>query len=79
MQNRVNRFFVAIHDLQDAFWQARFLGQFRQHQWHGGITLGWFEDERITASDGGREHPHRDHGREVERCDACGDPQCLTH
>ncbi len=79
MQDRVNRFLVAIDDLNDTFGQARFFQQFGQHQGHGWITLGRFEDEGVAADDGGGEHPHGDHGGEVERRDTCGHAKGLAH
>ena len=79
MQDRVHRFLVAVDDLQDALGQARFLGQFRQHQRHGGVTLGWLEDEGVAAGDGRGEHPHRDHRGEVEGRDARRHAKRLTH
>ncbi len=79
VEDRVDGFFVSVHDLQDAFRKARFFHQFGQHERHGWVTLGWFEDKRVAACDGRGEHPHRDHGREVERRDACTNAKRLLH
>ena len=79
VDDRVNRFFVAVHDLQDAFWQACLFHQFGQHQRHGRVAFRRFEDKGVAAGDGGREHPHRDHGGEVERGDARADAKGLLH
>jgi hypothetical protein len=43
-----------------------------------GISLGRLQDEGIPAGDRDRVHPHRHHGREVERGDAGDHAQWLT-
>ena len=44
----------------------------------GRVLLRRLEDERVAAGDGVAEHPHRHHGREVERRDAGHDAQRLA-
>ena len=41
VEDRVNRFLVAVDDLQHALGQARFFHQLGQHQRHGGVTFDW--------------------------------------
>ena len=79
VEDRINRFLVAVDDLQDTVGQARLLHQFGQHQRHGWVPLGWLEDERIARRDGRAEFPHRDHGREVKRSNSRRNAQWLTH
>jgi hypothetical protein len=62
---------VAVHDVEDARRQAGLHHQLGQAHRHGRIALGRLEDEGVAAGDGRTHHPHRDHGREVER----GDPR----
>src|SRR6476659_4698057 len=43
------------------------------------VALARLEHERVAARDRDREHPHRDHRREVERRDAGHDAERLAH
>ena len=79
MQDRVDRFFIAVHDLQNALGQTGFFEQFRQHQRHRGVALGGFQDKGVAAGNGRRKHPHGNHGWEIERGDARRDAKRLTH
>ena len=79
VEDRIDRFLVTVHHLQDALGQAGLFHQLRQHQRDRGVTLRRFQDKGVAAGDGGGEHPHRDHGGEVERCDARGDAKRLAH
>ena len=79
VQQRVHSHFVAMHDVEHAVGQSGFLEQPGEIDAGRGIALGGFEHEGIAAGDGDREHPHRDHGREVERRDARAYSQWLTH
>ncbi len=69
-EQRVDGFLVAVHHVEHALGQARLRPQPGQHQRCRGILLRGLEDERVAAGDGDGEHPHRDHGREVEGRDA---------
>ena len=42
------------------------------------VLFRWLEDEGVAAGDGQREHPQRDHRREVERGDADAHAQRLN-
>ena len=64
---------TTVHHLQQARRCAGFLKQFGQPVRGHRVLLGGLEYEGVTRGDGQREHPQRDHGREVER----GDPR--TH
>ena len=44
----------------------------------GSLSEG-FRMKALPHGDGEREHPHRDHGREIERGDAGHDAQGLAH
>ena len=79
VEKGVHGLLVAIDDLKDAFGKACLFHQLREHERYRRISLRRFEDERIAAGDRWGEHPHRDHGREVERRDTRGDAQGLAH
>ena len=79
VEDGVDGFLVAVHDLEDAVGQAGFLHQLGEHQRHGGVALGGLEDEGVAAGDGRAHLPHRDHRREVEGRDAGGDAERLAH
>ena len=79
VEDRVDHLLVAVDDVEDAVGQARFLHQLGEAHRHGRVALAGLEDERIAAGDRDREHPHRDHRREVERGDAGDDAERLAH
>ncbi len=70
LQQPVDGHLVALDDVEDAVGQPRLLPQVGHQQRRPRVALRGLEDERVAARDGDREHPHRHHGREVER----GDP-----
>ena len=77
-EQRVDRFLVAVDDVEHAFRQPGLhqqLGEPHRHRW---IALRRLEDEGVAAGERGRELPHRDHGREVERRDAGDDAERLA-
>ncbi len=78
VEDRVDRALVAVDDVEDAGRQACLDHQFGQADRHGRITLGRLQDEGVAAGDRRGEHPHRDHGREVERRDAGADADGLA-
>lgn len=43
------------------------LGKEHECSWH---TLRWFHQEGVSTNHGHREHPKRNHGWEIERCDS---------
>ena len=61
---------VSVDDAEDAVGQASLLQQLGHGVGRRGVLLGGLQDERVAARDGVAEHPHRHHGREVERRDA---------
>ena len=67
---RVDRHLVAVHDVEDAVGQTGLLPELGDPHRGGRVPLAGLEDEGVAAGDGHREHPHRHHGREVERRDA---------
>ena len=79
LQQAVDRFLVAVDDVEHTRRAARFHEQLGEPDWHGGVFFRRLEDEGVTHGDGQREHPHRDHGREVERGDPRRHAQRLAH
>ncbi len=79
VQDRVNRNFVTVHDLNNALWKARFFKQFSKHQGDRWITFGWLENERVTACNGRGKHPHWNHRGEVEGRNSCCHTKGLAH
>ena len=79
VQNRINRFLVAVDDLKHAIRQTGFLEQLGQHQRHARVALGGLEDEGVAAGKGRAHFPQRDHRGEVERGDARRHAQRLAH
>ncbi len=72
-QQGVDRLARAMDDVQYALGESRlekYLGQPLSPEWR---PLGRLEDERVPRDDGEREHPKRDHHREVEGWDAGAD------
>ncbi len=79
VEDGVDGFLVAVDDVEDAGRQPGLDHQGGQHHRHAGIALGGLQDEGVAAGDRGRELPHRDHRREVERRDAGDDAERLPH
>jgi hypothetical protein len=78
VEDGVDRFLVAVDDIEDARRQAGLDHQFRKHHRHAGVALGRLQDEGVAAGDRGREFPHRDHRREIERRDTRDDAERLA-
>ena len=76
-QDGVDRLLIALDHLEDTGRQSGLEEQFGQSQRHRGIALGRLEDECVTACQRRTGFPQRDHGREVERCDAGDDAEWL--
>ena len=70
LQETVHGRLVALHDVEDAVRQTRLGGELGQPVGGRGVLLAGLEHEGVAAGDRQREHPHRHHGREVERRDA---------
>ncbi len=79
VEDGVDRFLVAVDDVEDARRQPRLQHQFGKPHRHAGIALRWFQHERVAAGNRRRELPHRDHRRKIERRDAGNDAERLTH
>ena len=79
VEQRVDRFLVAVDDIEHARRQPGLDQQFGKPHRHGRIALRRLEDEGIAAGERRREFPHRDHGREIERRDAGDDAERLAH
>ena len=65
-------------DLEHAVGDARLLEQFGQDHGGRGYLLRHLEDETVAAGQGDGEHPHRHHGREVERRNPGDDAERLA-
>ncbi len=78
VEQRVDRFLVAVDDVEDARRQPGLDHQFAEPHRHRRVALRRLEDEGIAAGDRRGEFPHRDHGREVERRDAGDHAQGLA-
>ena len=79
VKQRIDRFLVAVDDVEHAGRQSRFQQQFGKPHRHRGIALRGLENEGVAAGERRREFPHRDHGRKVERRDAGDDAERLAH
>ena len=69
-EQRVDRLLVAVHDVEHAVGQARFLEELREPHRGRRHFLGGLQDEGVAARDRDRIHPQRHHRREIERRDA---------
>lgn len=74
LQEAVDGDLVAVDDVEDAVGQSGLAEQLGEPEGGRGVLLAGLEDEGVAAGDGEREHPHRHHGREVERRDAATTP-----
>ena len=70
VQQRVHRFLAAMNQVQHAGGQAGFVQQFDDARGRERNFFGRLQHEGVAAGDGERIHPHRHHGREIERRDA---------
>ena len=64
VEQRIDRFLVAVDDVENAGRQAGFDDQFGEPHRHRRVSLRRLEDEGIAAGDRRGEFPHRDHRRE---------------
>ncbi len=78
VEDRVDRFLVAVDDVEHAGREAGLLEQLPDQHRCRRIALRRLQDEGVAAGDGDRIHPHRHHGREVERRDAGDDAERLA-
>ena len=78
VDERVDRFLVAVDDVEHAVGQTGFLEQLGQLDARRRVLLAGLQHERVAAGERHREHPHRHHRREVERRDAGDDPERLA-
>jgi len=69
---------VAVHDVEHPVRQAGLGEQPGKFDTEGGVLLGRLHHERVPAGEGDGEHPHRDHGGEVERGDPGDDAERLA-
>ncbi|OLE17654.1 MAG: hypothetical protein AUG88_06265 [Actinobacteria bacterium 13_1_20CM_4_68_12] len=77
LEDRVDRDLVAVDDVEDAVRDTGLLQQLSRVDRRRRVLLGRLEDERVAAGERRRPHPHRDHGREVERRDPRADADRL--
>ena len=60
-----------MHHTQNTLRQTSFLQQLCNQQGRARVTLRGFKDETVTAHNGQRVHPQRNHRRKVKRRNAC--------
>ena len=77
-EDGVDDFLVAVDDVEHAVREAGLAEQLVGHHRGAGIALRRLQDEGVAAGDRHRIHPHRHHGREVERRDAGDDAERLA-
>ena len=70
---------VAVDDVEDAVGKAGLLEHLGDQDGGAGVALAGLEDEGVSAGQGYGEHPHGDHGGEVEGGDAGDDAEGLAH
>ena len=63
---RVDRFLVAVDDIQYAVRKARLFEQLREQQRSRRVAFGGLEHKTIAAGNRHRKHPQRHHGRKIE-------------
>ena len=79
VEQRIDRFLVAVDDVENACRKTGFHEQFGKAHRYARITFGWFQDEGISASNRRTGLPERDHGRKVEWRDASNNAERLAH
>ena len=70
LEDAIDGNLVSLHDVEHALGQARLPEQISDEQRDRGILLARLQYEGVSGGDRIGEHPHRHHGREVERGDA---------
>ncbi len=78
-QDRIDAFAVAVDDIQDPLGQPRLHQQLTEPDRRQRYFLRGLQDERVAAGDRDREHPERNHRREVERRDARADTDGMSN
>src|SRR5260370_21267092 len=78
MAGRVDHFFSAIDEIHDSLGQAGFFQKLESAVHGKGNALGGLQYECVSAGDGVREKPVRNHRREVEGHDGGDDPERLA-
>ena len=77
-QDRVDRLLVAVDHVDHAVGHARLLGDLGDAHRARRVLLRGLEHEGVAAGERHREHPERDHRREIERRDAGAHPERLA-
>ena len=78
LEDPIDRHLVALDHVEDTRRDARLGQQLGHVERGGGVLLRRLEDEGVAAGECVAEHPHRHHGREVERRDAGHDAERLA-
>ena len=78
-QDRIDRFLVAVDDIEHALGQAGLEQELAEPHRHRRIALRRLEDKGVAAGERRGEFPHRDHRREIKRGDAGDDAERLPH
>ena len=79
VEDRIDHFLVAMHDLENPGRHACFQKEFRQTVGHARVAFRWLQNEGIADTGRNRTHPQRDHRGEIERRNACANAQWLAH
>ena len=79
VEDRVDHFLVAVHDLADALRKACLEKQFSQYIGERRVALARLDDERVPRRDRRATHPQRDHAGEVEGGNPRADANRLAH
>ncbi len=79
VQDGVHRRLVAMDHIEDPGRRPGLHHQLGEADRDRRVLFGRLQDKGVAAGYGHAEHPHRDHGRKVERGDPGHDPQRLAH
>ena len=77
LENAVDGDFVALNHIEHAGGKAGLGEELGHEECDGRVLLAGLQDEAVTGGNRVCEHPHWNHGREVERRDAGNDPEGL--
>ena len=69
-QERIDALLVAVHDVEDPLGQPRLHQELAHADRRQRDLFRGLQDKRVAADDRDREHPERDHRREIKRRDA---------
>lgn len=62
----IDSILATVDNAEDSLWHTSHDSELGQDGCSSRITLGWFEDQRVTGGERGSDRPKWDHGGEVE-------------